>query len=83
MKDRLSLVIAAVLIPIAYILANPIYKTQIVFEEVFVSKVTLLWLIIFVLWGVAADRFSKKMSKRKGWLLYAAGTACLLWYALS
>lgn len=69
-------------IPAAYFASLFLYDIQDYSVLVYRTPVTFAWLIGFVLWGVISDRFSKRMSKSKGWALYLAGTLILLWAVL-
>ena len=87
MKYRLSvnywLIIAGVLLPVAYVIAYPIITMQGVYIMVHQSAATLTWLMAMVLWGVIADKYLPRvMSKRNGWIVYIIGLAVLLWMVL-
>ena len=42
------------------------------------SPVTLNFFFIFVFWGLAADRYTKKMAKWKGWAIWAGGQIAIM-----
>ena len=77
------LVIAVIMLPVAYVIAYPIITMQGVYIMVHQSAATLTWLMAMVLWGVIADKYLPRvMSKRNGWIVYFIGLAVLLWMVL-
>jgi hypothetical protein len=42
------------------------------------SQVTLNLIALFFLYGLLSDRYTKKMSKKKGWLIWAIGFVILV-----
>jgi len=39
---------------------------------------TLNFILLFFLWGLMSDKLTKRMSKRKGWLVFLAGIFVLI-----
>jgi len=42
------------------------------------GPIPLNFILFLFLWGIAADRYSKTVSQRKGWLIWGIGTAVIL-----
>lgn len=42
------------------------------------SPVTVNFVLFLFLWGVAADKATKHMDKKKGWLIWATGFAAII-----
>ena len=69
-------------IVIGAILSYQTAKTLMIMQEPLVvivrSSVTLNFLLFLFLWGVASDRATRGMPRKKGWLLWGIGFAAIL-----
>jgi uncharacterized membrane protein len=59
----------------------PVRETMILQRSWYVAtqtNVTLNFILFFFFYGVICDRMTKKMSRRKGWIIWATGMALLM-----
>ena len=71
-----------VLLPVAVIClygyAKEIIIAQTAWINIIKSNFTLNIFLAFFMWGVLVDKFTKKLSKKKGWIIWGVGTAALI-----
>jgi len=66
----IAIVVGAIL---SYMPAREVMIAQDAWVIVIRSGVTLNFILLLFLWGVLADRWTKKMPKKKGWFIWGIG----------
>ena len=64
-------------IAIGVVLSYQLVRATLIVQDIWIfvikSNVTLNFVLLLFLWGVTADKWTKKMSKKKGWLIWGIG----------
>lgn len=71
-------ILIAILTVLSYLQAKQLMIVQDAWIWIIKSNVTMNFIIFLFLWGVFIDKATKKMSKKKGWAIWAVSLAILI-----
>lgn len=71
-------VLVAIVAGLFYLSAREIMKVQTAWVWVVRSDITLNFVVLFFLYGLLCDRYTKGQSKKKSWVIWGGGLAILV-----
>lgn len=70
--------VVAILVVVAYPFAQALMATNYPWFYIIQSNITLNFVILFFLWGVVSDIYTKGKSKKTQWIVFAVGLIALV-----
>lgn len=73
-----SYILILVAVVLVYVPTREIMIAQTAWIRIIKSDLTLNVFLLLFMWGLLIDKLTKKMSRRKGWIIWGVGTILLI-----